>query len=149
MTQFELNVLQAIIEISKNTIPASIDSANVTEEEIATSVNHALQMFDINDSEFESFANLIQLERYCDIKTLRLAVELQGSYTKEKSERIDQIIQELVESEIPSLCFRKYIYTKTTGMILRLKQLRKYPDFVEKTLELMKDDNIKNITIFN
>ena len=85
MTQFEIDTLKNIIEISRGNAPVKTQLIDVDETEIATSVNHALQMFNINDPEFEIFANLIGLENYCSIETLRVASELQNQYTKEQS----------------------------------------------------------------
>lgn len=145
LNDVNLQSLEYLLSIS-NGLPTEKIDIDCTEEDAATALSYMMQLFDINSKEFDNiFHNVLNIQKYCSFNTLILVNKLNQATGLDEPK---QIIAELVKEHIPGSCFKKYINILVTDRILRLRLLSLYKDYVEETIQLVKDKTIKNIIIF-
>ena len=153
ISDFTAESLKYIIAISNGEKPEKPEKFKntVTEIEAAEAIRIALQLLDINSQEFETVANDIGLENYCDLETFKLAHRIYKdthSRMKLDLDETNEIIRKLVDKDIIGPAFNKVISKLVVGMILRLRLLSDYKSYVSNALTTIKNPDIVDIGIF-
>jgi hypothetical protein len=148
MNDFTKQSLEYIIDISNGITPKNI-TAESSEEDVAQAISNAASVLDIDSQEFELFAQAIHLDQYCNISILRLAKRLFNSLQGGSIDTMIEILKELTSHKIIGRTFNKSISSMCVNLILDLRILADYKEYVREVLEVISDDTIKHIAFFD
>lgn len=147
MNNFMMQSLAYIIDVSIGNSPKEI-VAEGTELDVAEAVGHALSTVDIESPEFETIVAAIGMEKYCDLATFKIVKNLSVSLFEGDVEVSKSLLHELTQQSISGKIFKKYITRFCITVILRLRLLSDYKDYVSTALELLQDSSINDISLF-
>ena len=148
MNDFITQGLAYIIDVANGNSPKEI-TAEDTEGGMAVLVQQALYLANPDSKKFEDMMAGLSLEKYCSIEVFKLAYALSENIHNSNIESAKEILQKLSTCEIPSMIFKKFISRYLVDVILRLRILNDYKDYVRTSLDLIKDTSVEDIYIFN